>query len=92
MGNITEKFDEVTHYKVIRAYLKEGKSHRRIQEDILNIPAPARGGGFIAMQILHTNDIDGTKKNILQNRLLTEELKCAKGNYKKALEIIQRYE
>lgn len=53
MGNISEKFDEVIHYKVIKAYLKEGKSHRGIQQDILDIPAPTRGGGFIAMQILH---------------------------------------
>lgn len=88
----SDKYDEVTQYKVIKAYLREGLSHRRIQSEILNLPAPARGGGFEAMQILHQYDIDGTKKGVLQDNALSDEIKVAKGMYKLALELIQKYE
>jgi hypothetical protein len=38
---------------VLRAYLCDGWSHRRIQEEILGIEAPLRGGGYETMKILH---------------------------------------
>lgn len=86
-----EKYNEVTHYKVITAYLHDGLSHRRIQEEILNLPAPVRGGGFVAMSILHNYNIDGSKKGILQHNSLSQESLSAKGMYKVALELIQKY-
>jgi putative restriction endonuclease len=91
MSNIVEKFNEVTHAKVINAFLLDGKSHRSIQEEILNIPAPARGGGFRTMEILHYYDIYGDKKGILNQKPLSEELKNATGMYKYALELIELY-
>jgi hypothetical protein len=86
-----KKYNEVTHYKVINAYLHEGLSHRRIQLEILNLPAPVRGGGFEAMNILHNYNIDGSKKGILKNRLLSEEQLSSEGMYKLALELIEKY-
>jgi hypothetical protein len=56
------------------------------------LPALSRGGGFEAMQILHQYDIDGTKKGALQDKTLSDEIKVAKGMYKLALELIQKYE
>lgn len=55
--------------RVIKAYLIEAKSHRRMREEILNIDAPARGGGFITMQILHYYAIFGDKKGALIQNL-----------------------
>ena len=40
-------------YMVIKAYLQESWSHRKIQKDVLRLDAPVRGGGFEAMTILH---------------------------------------
>lgn len=91
MSSVVSQFNEVIHAKVIIAFLCEGKSHRRIQEEILNIPAPPRGGGFVTMQILHYYMIDGSKKGILQEKSLTEEMNRATGMYKKALELVKQY-
>jgi 5-methylcytosine-specific restriction endonuclease McrBC GTP-binding regulatory subunit McrB len=84
-------FNEEIQAKVIRAYLFDSKSHRRIQEEILKIDAPARGGGFIAMQILHSYEIDGSKKGIIKTISFDEEYSKAIGNYKKALDLIKKY-
>ncbi|NLF82380.1 MAG: hypothetical protein GX568_00150 [Candidatus Gastranaerophilales bacterium] len=51
---------------VLKAYLIDGLSHRKIQERILNMEAPARGGGFEAMNILHEFGITGEYKGILK--------------------------
>ncbi len=91
MSRYVEGFDEVTHAKVINAFLSEGKSHRRIQSEILNIPAPPRGGGFIVMEILHHYEIRNDKKGILQDRVFSDELNNATGMYKRALELVDKY-
>lgn len=64
---MSKKFDKYTELKVLRAYLIEGLSHRQIQREILNLPAPARGGGFVAMEILHKYGITGKYKGIYSN-------------------------
>lgn len=45
-------FDTDVELDVLKAFLVEGKSHREIQRDILGFLAPARGGGFVTMNIL----------------------------------------
>lgn len=69
MSRYLDNFSEETIIKVLRAYLVYGESHRSIQKEILGLPAPARGGGFIAMDILHHFDIKGEHKGILRNNL-----------------------
>ncbi len=64
-----ERFDTYIVAKVLAAYLIEGKSHRWIQREILGLPAPARGGGFITMTILHSFNIKGDDKGLLKNNL-----------------------
>ena len=49
---MNKDFDIATELNVIRAYLVDGRSHRDIQKTILGIPAPSRGGGFVAMNIV----------------------------------------
>lgn len=61
-------YDEYLLAEVIKAYLIDGKSHRVIQREILDIPAPSRGGGFKAMEILHEFNIKGNKKGIFKNK------------------------
>lgn len=55
-------FTEDDQLKVVKAYLIEGLSHRRIQSQILGLPAPNNGGGFVAMTILHYYNITGDMK------------------------------
>ena len=86
---ITSRFERHIIAEVIEAYLKNGKSHRQIQREILNLPAPSRGGGFVAMEILHHYDITGEMKNVL-NRVSINELKKHKNlNFKKAINIYE---
>ena len=44
---------------VLEAYLCQGWSHRQIQQDILGIEAPERGGGFETMKVLHGYGVTG---------------------------------
>jgi len=57
-----------TETAVMRAYLCDGQSHRAIQRDILGVEAPARGGGFLTMEILHKFGIRGQHKWALRGR------------------------
>ena len=66
-----------THLKVVHAFVVEGKSHREIQREILNLPAPARGGGYVAMNILHYYGLTGKAKKARANISLKEFLKDA---------------
>jgi putative restriction endonuclease len=84
-------FDEDTILKVVISFLVDGMSHRNIQKQILGLPAPARGGGFIAMDILHYFGIDGNKKGALKQRNIEDELKYSQGEYKKVLKKIKEY-
>jgi len=65
MSRYLDGFHEDTIIKVLRAYLVNGDSHRTIQKNILRLPAPANGGGFVAMDILHHFDIRGEQKGVL---------------------------
>ncbi|MFP3356290.1 hypothetical protein R0K17_02920 [Planococcus sp. SIMBA_143] len=87
IGNLSEE----KIFQVLKSYLIEAKSHRSIQEEILNMDAPARGGGFVAMQILHHYGIRGDRKGILLRNSLEEEYAKAEGDYKAALEILKHH-
>jgi len=77
--------------RVIYAYLKKSLSHREIQEEILGKDAPSRGGGFLAMEILHGYGIEGDKKGILNSMPFHEEYSNSSGKYREALEILNKY-
>ncbi|WGH76785.1 HNH endonuclease [Tenacibaculum tangerinum] len=85
---ITKKFDNYTIAEVIKAYLLDGQSHRKIQREILDLPAPARGGGFVAMELLHHYNIRGDKKGLLNKKTISELNTTDDLRFKKALEII----
>lgn len=63
---------EQIEFEVLKAFLVESKSHRWIQENILNIDAPERGGGYEAMKILHTHDIKADLKGALAEYEVTK--------------------
>ena len=77
--------------KVIYAYLKESLSHRKIQNEILRVDAPSRGGGFLSMEILHGYEIKGDKKGILNTIPFTEEFSNSSGKYREALKLLNKY-
>ncbi|SHJ24731.1 putative restriction endonuclease [Mesonia phycicola] len=86
---ITDKFDNYTIAEVIKAYLIDGQSHRNIQREILNLPAPARGGGFVAMELLHHYNIRGDKKGLLTKKSISKLNATNDLEFKKALQIIE---
>lgn len=61
--------NEYIEAKVLIAYLIEQKSHRYIQQEILGKPAPLNGGGYEAMNILHSFDIKEDSKGLLNENL-----------------------
>jgi putative restriction endonuclease len=91
MGIDIQKVSFSVKAKVIKAYLIEAKSLRQIQQDILGIEAPARGGGYVTMQILHHYMITGNKKGVLLSNSFEEEYSRASGPYKEALSIMRKY-
>ena len=62
-------------FKVLKAYLVYGWSHRKIQEEILNEPAPLRGGGFKTMKILHKYNIKAKDKSSLSEQIFNQQFK-----------------
>lgn len=80
-----------TDARVIYAYLKNGLSHRDIQEVILGKEAPTNGGGFLAMDILHKYEIDGAKKGILIDTPFDIEKKGASGKYLQGLNLLEKH-
>lgn len=90
MGKLTA-YSEAIDVQVIKAYLMDSKSHRRIQEEILQMDAPARGGGFEAMKILHAYGIKGDKKGILAKSSIDDEYSKAIGSYRTALMLMKRF-
>jgi putative restriction endonuclease len=86
---IIDKFDKHTIAEVVKAYLVDGLSHRKIQREILNIPAPARGGGFVAMEILHHFNIHGDKKGVLKNNSVFKLRDTGDKAFDNALDIYQ---
>ena len=86
---ITDKFDNYLIAEVIKAYLIDGQSHRSIQSEILNLPAPARGGGFIAMELLHHYNIRGDKKGFLNKKSISKFKNTYDLEFKKALQILE---
>jgi hypothetical protein len=51
--NSTRLSDDTRIIKIIKAYLIDGLSYRNIEKMFFDVDSPARGGGFIAMGILH---------------------------------------
>lgn len=84
-----KKNDSKVHAEVIYNYLKNSLSHRKIQSEVLGEEAPARGGGFLAMEILHGFEIQGDKKGILKKIPFNTEYKSATGKYLEALDLLK---
>ncbi|HWQ96708.1 MAG TPA: HNH endonuclease [Negativicutes bacterium] len=91
MSRYINFFEEEVTLQVIMAYLYNGKSHRQIQREILGLPAPARGGGFIAMDILHNYNIHGDKKGLLQRIDILDALNNASEEFALALRKVMEY-
>lgn len=91
MKKIIDKYTEEEILKVVKAYLVDGFSHRKIQVDILGLPAPARGDGFVAMDILHYYNIKGEKKGILIDNDIEFEIEKSSGKYKDILMKLKSY-
>ncbi|KMT22311.1 HNH endonuclease [Clostridium cylindrosporum] len=91
MARYLDRFTEEEVLKVVKAYLVDGLSHRKIQFEILGLPSPARGGGFVTMDILHHFNINGDKKGILAKEDINDLIKNSTGNYLEILKKIKDY-
>ena len=65
---------------VLTAYLCEARSQRDIQEKILGIDAPTRGGGYETMRMLRRYGITGKHKGCLRGRSFDPESLIRVGN------------
>ncbi|MGG7163776.1 HNH endonuclease [Clostridium ihumii] len=81
MSRYVDKFSEEECLKVVKAYLVNGLSYRDIERDILGIPAPGNGGGYVAMDIIHSFNIDGKKKSILSKEDINKLINNSTGSY-----------
>ncbi|WP_158281901.1 HNH endonuclease [Winogradskyella wandonensis] len=81
-------FDSYTKAKVLKAFLKDSLSHRQIEKDILDIPYLARGGGFVAMEILHSYNIKKEKKGILKNKSIDELYEIKDKKFNRGLDLL----
>ena len=91
MARYVNKFTEEEILKVVKAYLVDGLSHRKIQSKILGLPAPDNGGGYVTMDILHHFNISGDKKGILATEDINNLIENASGNYHDILIKIRAY-
>ena len=53
------------HLQILKAYLVHGISMRGIEIQILRIPSPVRGGGFVAKGILNDYGVSGIDKGTM---------------------------
>jgi hypothetical protein len=90
-NNVEPKNEIPKEAQVIYSYLVKSMSHRKIQETVLGVIAPANGGGFLAMQILHDFEIRDDKKGILTTTTLEEEIAKASGKYKEGLLLLKKH-
>nr|WP_312129347.1 hypothetical protein [Sphingobacterium multivorum] len=67
---MNKDIDRVILAEIFEAYLIKGHSHRQIQQQLLGLPAPPRGGGFKTMEILHTYNIHGSEKAIFKSGIV----------------------
>lgn len=67
MGRYAKYYTEQQILDVVKSYLVDGKSHRKIESELLNRPVQSKGGGYIVMDLLHDFDIRKDKKGILRN-------------------------
>jgi len=77
------------HLDIVEAYLCNGWSHRRIQAEIMGIPAPERGGGYEAMRVLHSYGILGNHKSLLRNRGIDRKVFARTRNIERYLEEVR---
>lgn len=70
---------------VLKAYLCDGWSQRQIQEAILGIEAPIRGGGYETMRTLRKFGVTGEYKACLKGRKFNAKAFEAAGNIKNHL-------
>ncbi|WP_123054482.1 HNH endonuclease signature motif containing protein [Clostridium sp. JN-1] len=91
MSRYVDKFTEEEKLRVMKAYLVDGLSHRKIQSQILGLPAPDNGGGYVAMDILHYFNIKGDKKGILATKDIDSLIKNATGDYCMTLKKMKAY-
>jgi hypothetical protein len=78
-------FQAYNEIDLIRAYLKDGLSYRSIEIEIMGMDSPVRGGGFVAMKILHNLGIEGENKGVLKYKTVDNEIENAKGEYRTTL-------
>jgi hypothetical protein len=73
------------HLRIIKAYLVQGDSYRTIEKEILEMESPARGGGFVAKNILNSYGVEGKHKNTITWRNIDDMIFAAKGTLERTL-------
>jgi len=70
------------HLRIIKAYLIQGDSYRTIEKVVLEMESPARGGGFVAKNILNSYGVEGKHKSTITWRNIDDKILSAKDTLK----------
>ncbi|MCT4660504.1 MAG: HNH endonuclease [Tissierellales bacterium] len=86
MGRYAKNYTEQQILNIVKSYLIDGKSYRKIERELLNKPVTSKVYGYIAMDILKGFGIYADKKGILKDldferELLTYESLISKIKY-----------
>lgn len=88
-----EAYSQEIRDKVIYSYLFEGKSHRALDEDIINIEASR---GWQSMGILHYLGMKNDFKGIFESKSIEEAIhelkKLMNSDYRLIIEALERYQ
>lgn len=74
---------------IIKAYLIDCKSYRKIEMELMNIDSQNRGGGFIAKSKLNSYGITREHKGIINNLNIDQEIEKSFGMLKETLTILK---
>lgn len=70
---------------IIKAYLLDGLSYRKIEMELMNIDSQDRGGGFIAKSILNFYGITGEHKRTINDLNIDQKIETSTGALKETL-------
>ncbi len=82
IGNL----DEDLRICIVLEYLiNPNTSFRQIEREYLNIDSQARGGGFVAKDIINKMGVSAAKKGVLTKISIEDEIRTSSGEYKQTL-------
>ena len=91
-NNVVSKINKISNLEeglricIVWEYLTNpNTSFRKIEREYLNIESQARGGGFVAKDIINKMGVVAAKKGVLSKISIEDEIRTSSGEYKQIL-------